>query len=225
MDARTFKFLHWHVVTFVNFMLSDDPFERPPCITLIQNQIGRTIRGLRRARLARSFGWRGRIGLDGMDCLDGLHIHQRFVQVHCWWYKLGDLWKGSLTWLLRASTTWKVVQVHSTRYWLRLPLPSLDGSHFASGSSNILVPASHCFLLIFPHRTYPYDEENQSKKKKGVEIIKCSGRHLLRQVSSSWLRFSTVGTGPSPQAARRLRVTKSWKVLPGKVRTTSIRSK
>ena len=150
-------------------MLSDDPFERPPCITLVQNQIGRTIRGLGRARLTRSFGWRGRIALDGMDYLDGLHIHQRFVQVHCWRYKLGDLGKGSLSrlLLLRASTTWEVVQVHSTGYWLRLSLPSLDESHLDRWRcSNILVPTSHCFLFVFPNCSYPCNEENQLKKKE-----------------------------------------------------------
>ena len=97
VDARTFKLLHRHVIALVHLTISDDSFERPPRITLVQNQIQRTIRGLRRARLARSFGLRRRITLDGMDCLDGLHIHQRFVQVHCWRCKLGNLGKGSLT--------------------------------------------------------------------------------------------------------------------------------
>ena len=161
MDARAFKLLHWHVVTFVNFTFSDDSFKRPPCVTLVQNQIRWTIRGLRRARLMRSFGRRGRIRLDRMNCLDGLHVHHRFVQVHCWWCELRNLWKGSLTWLLLlvATTTGEVVQVHSAWDWLRLPLPSLDGSHFGSRGNNILVPASHCFLFVFPHRAYPYDEE------------------------------------------------------------------
>ena len=161
MDARTLKLLHWHVVTFVNFMISDDPFERPPCITLVQNQIRGTIRGLGRARLVRSFGSRGRIRLGRMNYLDGLHVH-RFVQVHCWWYELRNLGKGSLTWLLLlvATTTGKVVQVHIAWDWLGLPLPSLDGSHFGSWGSNILVPASHCFLLVFPHCAYPWDEKN-----------------------------------------------------------------
>ena len=75
MDARTFKLLHCNVIALVHLTISDDSFERPPCVTLIQNQIRRTIRGLRRARLARSFGLKGRITLDGMDYLDRLHIH------------------------------------------------------------------------------------------------------------------------------------------------------
>ena len=160
MDARTLKLLHWHVVTFVNLMISDDPFERPPCITLVQNQIRGTIRGLRRVRLVRSFGSRGRIRRNRMNRLDGLHVHHRLVQVHCWWHELGNLWKRR-PWLLFfvATTTGKVVQIHSTRDWFRLPLPSLDGSHFSSRGSNILVPASHWFLLVFPHRAYSYDEE------------------------------------------------------------------
>ena len=172
MDAGTFKLLHWHVITLIHLTISDDSFERSPCITLVQNQIWRTIRGLRQARLARSFGWRERIALNGMDCLDGLHIHQRFVQVHCWRYKLGNLGKESLTWLLLlgASTSWEVVQVHSTRYWLRLPLPNLDGSHLDQwGCCNIVVPTGHCFLFILPHCSYPYNEENQFKKKKKRE--------------------------------------------------------
>ena len=73
-------------------------------------------------------------------------------------------WEGKY-YLTFAS--WEVVQVHSTGYWLRLPLPSLDGSHLDQwGCSNILVPTSHCFLFIFPHCSYPYNEENQLKKKK-----------------------------------------------------------
>ena len=153
-----------------------------------------------------------------MDCLDGLHVHQRFVQVHCWRCKLGNLGKGSLTWflLLGATTTWEVVQVHNIGYWLRLPFPSLDGSHLDQwGCCNILVPTGHCFLFIFLHCSYPYDEENQLKKKKKKRKekrkymkTKWSRPYLRRWVVSSWPRFSAVGTGLSPQAARRLRVTK-----------------
>ena len=148
--------------------------------------------------------------MDGMDCLDELHVHQRFVQVHCWRCKLRNLGKGSLTWflLLGASTTWEIVQVHSTGYRLRLPFPSLDGSHLDQwGCCNILVPTGHCFLFIFPHCSYTYDEENQLKKKRERDT-KSSRRYLRRRVVSLWPRFSAVGTGPSPQAARRLRVTK-----------------
>ena len=31
---------------------------------------------------------------------------------------------------------------------------------------NIFVPTGHCFLFVLPHCSYPYNEENQSKKEK-----------------------------------------------------------
>ena len=229
MDSRTFKFSHWHVVTFIYFIVSDDPFERPPCVALVQHQIRRTVRWLGRTRLARIFGWRERkISLDGMNCSDGLHINKGFVQVHSRGCELRNLGNRSLNrlLLLGTSTTWEVVQIHSTGYWLRFPLPSLDESYWDHWRSNsVFVPTGHSFFLIFPHCDYPCDEENQLKKKKKQQRAKWYGRHSLRRVVSSWLRFSAVGNGPSPQAARRLRVTRSWKVLPGKARTSSIRSK
>ena len=116
-----------------------------------------------------------------MNCLDRLHIHQRVVQVHCQRCKLGNLGKRSLTRLLLlwASMTWKVVQVHSIGYRLRLSLPYLDRSHLDDwwcswGCSNILVPTSYCFFFVFPYCSYPCDEENQilreEKKKERNEI-------------------------------------------------------
>ena len=66
-------------------------------------------------------------------------------------------------------TTREIIQVHSTGYRLRLPLPGLDGSHLDQwGCCSILVPTGHCFLFIFPHYSYTYDEENQLKKKKEI---------------------------------------------------------
>ena len=132
MDAKVFKFFHWHVVAFIDFMLSDDSFERPPYVALVQHQVRRTIRWLWRIRLVRSFDWKGRrISLDGMDCLDRLHINWRVVQVYRRGCELGNLGKRSLTrfLLLGTSTTWKVVQIHSTGYRLRLSFPYLDGSY------------------------------------------------------------------------------------------------
>ena len=41
MDSRAFKFSHWHVVAFIDFFISDDSFERPPCVVLVQHQIRR----------------------------------------------------------------------------------------------------------------------------------------------------------------------------------------
>ena len=63
------------------------------------------------------------------------------------------------------------------------------------------------------------------KTNLGLKKKKKSGRHLLRRVVSSCTRFSEVGIGPSPQAARRLKVTRPWKDLLEKERTRSIRSK
>ena len=169
MDSRTFKFSHWHVVTFIYFIVSDDPFERPPCVALVQHQIRRMVRWLRRARLARIFGWRGRISLDGMNCLDGFHVNKGLVQVHSRGYELRNLGNWSLDrfLLLGTSTTWKVVQIHSTGYWFRLPLPSLDGRYWDHRrSSHVFVPTGHNFFPIFPHCDYPCDEENQLKKEK-----------------------------------------------------------
>ena len=131
MDTRPFKFFHWHVVAFIHFMLSDDSFERPPCIALVQHQVRRTIRWLWRTRLASSCLRGRRISLGRMNCLNRLYINQRVVQVHRQMCKLRNFGKRSLTrlLLLGALTTWKVIQVHGTRYRLRLSLPCLDGSH------------------------------------------------------------------------------------------------
>ena len=164
-----------------------------------------------------------------MNCLDGLHINRGIVQVHrgCKLRNLGNQSLNKLL-LLGTSTTWEVVQIHSTRYWLRFPLPSLGGSYWDHWrSSNVFVSTGHSFFFVFSHCNYPCNEENQlkKKKKKKEKKVKWCGRHLLRQVVSLWLRFLAVGNGLSPQAARWLRVTRSWKVLPGKARTSSIRSK
>ena len=133
MDTRTFKFLYWHIVAFVDFIVSNNPLERSPCIVFVQHQVKRTIKWLWRRRLTSSLGLRGRFSLNRMNCLDGLHINWRFVQVHCWRYEFRHLGKRSLVslnrfLLLRTSTTWKVVQIHSSGYRLGFSLPSLDGS-------------------------------------------------------------------------------------------------
>ena len=116
MNGRTFKVFHWHVITWIYFVISDYSLERPPCITLIQNQVGRTFRRLWRMRLARSFGWEGRINLDMWNYLDKHYINHRVVQV----YRQSKLWnfrKRSFArfLFLRTSMTWKVVQIHWTR--------------------------------------------------------------------------------------------------------------
>ena len=116
MDGKTFKVFHWHIIAWTYFIVSDYSLECPPCITLVQHQVGRTCRRLRRMRLARSFSWKGRIGLDGKDYLDGHHINHKIVQV----YRRSKFWNFGRRSLarflfLRTSMTWKVVQIHWTR--------------------------------------------------------------------------------------------------------------
>ena len=82
MNGRSFKVLHWHIVTWIHFIVSDNPFERSPCITFVQHQVGRLLRRLRGMNLARSFGWRGRIGLDRHNGLDGHHVNHWVVQIY-----------------------------------------------------------------------------------------------------------------------------------------------
>ena len=172
MDTRAFKLLHWHIVAFINLIISDYAFERPLCVALVQHQVRRMIRQLWQMRLARSLGWRGsRISLDGMNCLDGLHVNWKFVQIYCRGCKLGNLGKRSLVnlarfLLFRTSTTWKVVQIHNTRYRLRFSLLCLDRSFLDDWwSSGILVPTSYGFFLILPHYSHSCDKGNQVKRK------------------------------------------------------------
>ena len=190
MDSRAFKFSHWHVA-FIDFMVSDDPFECPPCVAFIQHQIRRTIRWLRRTRLVRIFDRRGRkINLDGMNCLDGLHINKGIIQVHRQGCELRNLGNRSLNrlLLLGTSTTWEVVQIHSTRYWHRFPLPSLDGSYWDHWrSSNVFIPTGHSFFFVFPHCNYPCDEENQFKKKKRWKREKSEVMWMILTLTSSFL--------------------------------------
>ena len=126
---------------------------------------------------------------------------------------------------------WKVVQIHWAGYGLRLSLPCLHSKFLdGRGCRGIFITTCSLFFVLF-HGSYSCDEEDKVKKKNNNKYMrkktkkKKSGRWLLRRVVSSWLRFSTVGTGPRPHIARQLRVTRSWKVLPGKTRTWSIRSK
>ena len=165
MDTRAFKLLHWHIVAFIDFIISDYSFERPPCVALVQHQVRRTLKWLWRMKLMRSLGWRGsRISLGGMNCLDGLHIDWRFVQLYCWGCKLGNLGKRSLArfFLFRTLTIGKVVQFYSTGYRLRFSLPYLDKSFLDDWwCDGILVPTSYGFFLVLPHCSYSCDEENQ----------------------------------------------------------------
>ena len=126
MNGGSFKVLHWHIVTWIHFIVSDNPFERPPRITFIQHQVGRLLKRLRGMSLARSSSWRGRISLDERNGLDEHHVNHWVVQMYRRRSKFWNLGKRILVrlLLLRTSTTWKVTKVH----WARnsLPLPCLD---------------------------------------------------------------------------------------------------
>ena len=203
MNGRSFKVLHWHVVTWIHFIISDNPFERPPRITFVQHQVRRLLKRLRGMRSARSFSWRGRISLDGRNSLDGHHVNHWVVQIYRRRSKFWNLWKRILVrlLLLRTSTTWKVTKVHRARN--SLPLPCLDSKLLDDRRSgvvldlDVLISTGNSFLLVFLHSSYSYGKENKFslKKKKKKEG---SGRHLLRRVVSSCLRFFAVGIGPSP---------------------------
>ena len=155
MNGRSFKVLHWHIVTWIHFIVSDNPFERSPRITFVQHQVGRLLRWLRGMSLVRSFGWRGRIGLDGRNGLDGHHVNHWVVQIYRWRSKFWNLGKRILArlLLLRTSTTWKVTKV----YWARnnLPLPCLDSrllDDWGSGvvlDLDVFISTGNSLLLVF----------------------------------------------------------------------------
>ena len=115
--------------------------------------------------LMSSLGLEGRFTLNRMNCLDGLYIDWRFVQVYRRRYKFRHLGKRSLVslglLLLGTSTTWKVVQIHSSGYRLGFSLPGLDGSFLDDWSCcSVLVPTGYVFLPIFSHCNYSCNEEN-----------------------------------------------------------------
>ena len=124
---------------------------------------------------------------------------------------------------LGTSTSRTVTKVHRARY--TLPLSSLGAKLLDDQRSDIvqdlyilftLNTTCNAFPFIFLHSGHPYIKEDEVSKKQN------DGRYLLRQVVSLCARFSVVGLGPSPQAARRLKVTKLWKDLSGKARAWSI---
>ena len=171
MNGKSFKVLHWHVVTWIHFIISDNPFERPPCITFVQHQVKRLLRRLKGMRSARSFSWRGRISLDGH------HVNHWDVQIYSRRSKFWNLWKRVLArlLLLRTSTTWKVTKVHRARN--SLPFPCLDSRLLDGGRSgvvldlNVLISIGNNLLFVFLHSSYSYGKENKfrfkKKKKKG----------------------------------------------------------
>ena len=161
MDGRTFKILHWHIITWIYFIISYYSLERPLCITLVQRQVGRTFRPLWGMSLAKSFDWRGRISLDGWNCLDGHHINHRIVQVYLR-SKFWNLGKRSLTrfLLFRTSTTWKVIKVHCIRYGLGLSLPCLDGRFLDDwGYSSVFITTCNSLFPILFHGSHSCNKE------------------------------------------------------------------
>ena len=172
MNGRLFKVLHWHIVTWIHFIVSDNPFERSPRITFIQHQVRRLLRRLRGMSLARSFGWRGRISLDRQNGLVGHHVNHWVVQIYHRRSKFWNLGKRILArlLLLRTLTTWKVTKVH----WAEnsLPLPCLDSrllDDWGSGvvlDLDVLISTGNSLLLVFVQSSYFYGKENKFKLKK-----------------------------------------------------------
>ena len=113
--------------------------------------------------------------VDGMNWLDKLCIDRRVIQVYRWGCKLGNLGKRSLArfLLLRTLTTWKLVQIHNTRYRLRFSLPCLDGSfldHWRCGASLsplVMVFSLFSLIVVIPAmRKIKLKIKNKKKKKK-----------------------------------------------------------
>ena len=234
MNGRSVKVFHWHIVTWVHFIASDNSFKRPPCITLIQHQVGRLLRQFWGMSLARSFSWRGRINLDGWNGLDGRHVNHWVIQIYRQRSKFWDLRKRSLArlLLLRTSTTWKVTEVH----WARnsFPFPYMDNRLLDDWDSgivldlDILTSTGNNLFLVFLHGGYSYGEEKKLnlKKKKRREEEEEEKWTTLTSTSSFFVpKIFCRRYKAKPQAARRPKVTRPWKDLSGKEQTWSIRSK
>ena len=66
--------------------------------------------------------------------------------------------------------TWKVVQIHRTRYRLGLSLPYLDSKFLDDRRcGGILITTCNGLLSILFHSSYSCNEENKVKKKKKKE--------------------------------------------------------
>ena len=80
-------------------------------------------------------------------------------------------------WLLRTSTTWKVIKVHRARNGF--PLPCLGRRLLDDRSGGVLdldvfITTGNSLLFIFLHSSYSYDKENElrvkkKEKKRGVD--------------------------------------------------------
>ena len=225
MDTKTFKFLYWHIIAFIDFIVSNNPLERPPCVTFVQHQIRRTIRWLWRRRLTSSLGLRGRFSLNGMNCLDGLHIDWRFVQVYRRRYEFRNLGKRSLISLnnfcfLGPRRLGRSSRSTGVDIGLAFLFPAWTEVFWTTGvavaSSSPLVMFFSLFSLIVIIPTTRKIKLKKKTTKTMMQRKKKNGRYSLRRVVSLWLRFSAVGNGPSPQVARRLRVTRSWRFSQGR---------
>ena len=168
MNGRMFKVPHWHIITWIHFIVSDDFFERLPCISLIQHWVRRTLRRLWGLSPARSFSWKGKIlRLDKWNGLDGCHVNHWVVQIYRQRSVLWDLGKRGLTGLLllKTSTTWKVTKVHRARYCLSFFC--LDGKFLDDWRGSVIlnldILITTCCILffVFLHGIHSYDEENK----------------------------------------------------------------
>ena len=177
MDDRMFKVFHWHVATWVHLIVSNEPFECPPTITLIQHQVRRTLGFLWRVSLVGSFGCRRRKVLR----FDGWRSNLDENQVHCWvvqgYYNKKEFWnlgRRSLArlLLLGTSTSRKVTRVYRAGY--TLPFSNLDDRFLDVQGSGIVQDLNILFtlsttgnylLLVFFHDGQPYDEENRVSYK------------------------------------------------------------
>ena len=84
--------------------------------------------------------------------------------------------------------TWKVVQIHRTRYRLGLSLPYLDSKFLDDRRcGGILITTCNGLLSILFHSSYSCHEENKVKKKKKKKRKKRKSHkgYLLRRVVSS----------------------------------------
>ena len=190
--------------------------------------------------LMSSLGLEGRFTLNRMNCLDGLYIDWRFVQVYRRRYKFRHLGKRSLVrlngfLLLEPQRLGRSSRSTTVDIGLAFLFPAwtevlwTTGVVAASSSPLVMFFSLFSLIVIIPAMRKIKFKKKRKKKKENknndAKGKKKNGQYSLRRVVSSWLRFSAVGNGPSPQAARRLRVTRSWKVLLGKARTWSIWSK
>ena len=158
MDGRTLKVLYWHVVASIHLMFSDESFERPSRITLVQHQVRKTLGWLWRMSPMRSFGCRRRkiLRLDGWNGLDGYQVHCWVVQVYRRRREFWNLGRRSLTkiLLLRTTTSWKVTKVHRTGY--APPLPSLDDRLLDDRGGNIVLDLDVLFTLSATSNAFPF---------------------------------------------------------------------